>query len=75
MNLLSKNRAIRILLVTRGLSITSLAEKTKHNSSYINQIVNGKRSPSPTLAKKIADALDVEITDIFEVKESIREEV
>lgn len=73
MILKSKSKRIRIALITKGLTIVGLAGETGHNSSYINQIVNGKRSPSPTLAKKISEVLGVEISDIFEVKEIVKE--
>ncbi|MDU6258004.1 MAG: helix-turn-helix transcriptional regulator, partial [Staphylococcus epidermidis] len=37
--------------------------------SYLSSIVNGKKTPSPKLAKNIANDLDVEIKDIFYFEE------
>ena len=57
----------KFLLAKYGYTIVSLARILKMNDSYINQVVNGKRSPSPVLAKNIAEILNVEITDIFTI--------
>lgn len=57
----------KFLLAKNGYTIVSLARILKMNDSYINQVVNGKRSPSPVLAKNIAEILNVEITDIFTI--------
>lgn len=56
----------------KGFNLSDLSNKAEISSTYLSQIVNGKKTPSPKLAKKIADSLDVEIEDIFEfeVKEA-----
>ena len=33
--------------------------------SYLSQIMNGRKAPSPKLAKNIANVLEVEIKDLF----------
>ena len=37
--------------------------------AILSQIFNGKKIPSPKLAKNIANALDVEIKDLFYFEE------
>lgn len=55
-------------LYSKGLNITLLAKQTDVSVSYMSMIFKNKRNPSPTLAKKISDVLDVSIEDIFEIK-------
>ncbi|MBM0847740.1 transcriptional regulator with XRE-family HTH domain [Staphylococcus epidermidis] len=57
----------KIALFKNGLSISKFANALDINTSYANQIVNGKRTPSPKLAKKMAQILNVDITDIFNI--------
>ncbi|KKK34706.1 hypothetical protein WN59_06655 [Salinicoccus sediminis] len=57
-----------------GHNIKSFAGSIDVSYTYMSNILNG-RACSGLVAKRIAEALDVEISDIFEVKESIREEV
>lgn len=63
----SKIINFKIALFKKGLSISNFAKKLEVNTSYVNLIVNGKRKPSPELAKKMAQVLNVDITDIFNV--------
>lgn len=50
----------------KGYNLSDLSNKTGVGISYLSQIINHKKKPSPKLAKKIADVLDVDIEDIFE---------
>ncbi|MHA4767797.1 helix-turn-helix domain-containing protein [Staphylococcus capitis] len=50
----------------KGYNLSDLSNKTGVGISYLSQIINHKKNPSPKLAKKIADVLDVDIEDIFE---------
>ncbi|ERS92968.1 helix-turn-helix domain-containing protein [Staphylococcus simulans] len=59
-------RLVRKAMFIKGLNLSDLSRETEVGISYLSQIVNGKKVPSPKLANKIADALDVEIEDIFE---------
>lgn len=59
-------RLIKKAMFIKGLNLSDLSRETEVGISYLSQIVNGKKVPSPKLAKKIADALEVEIEDIFE---------
>ena len=62
----SKTIDFKIALFKKGYSISKFAE-LDINTSYANQIVNSKRKPSPELAKKMAEILNVEISDIFNI--------
>lgn len=57
-----------------GFITVDLSKKTGVSQTYLSQIINRKKEPSPKMAKRIADALGVEIEDIFEfdVKEEVR---
>lgn len=57
---------VKKAMFIKGLNLSDLSRETEVGISYLSQIVNGKKVPSPKLAKKIADALEVEIEDIFE---------
>lgn len=59
-------RLVGKAMFIKGLNLSDLSRETEVGISYLSQIVNGKKVPSPKLANKIADALDVEIEDIFE---------
>lgn len=57
---------VKKAMFIKGLNLSDLSRETEVGISYLSQIVNGKKVPSPKLAKKIADALEVEVEDIFE---------
>lgn len=62
-------RLIKKAMFIKGLNLSDLSRETEVGISYLSQIVNGKKVPSPKLAKKIADALEVEIEDLFYFEE------
>lgn len=49
----------------RGISQSRLAEMVSINRSYLNQLAAGKANPSLDKLVKIADGLDVPLTDLF----------
>ena len=59
-------------MVSRGLNAKKLAKIVPMNYVYLIQILNGKRNPSELMAIKIANALDVEVSEIFSIKEEVR---
>ncbi|MDF0359012.1 helix-turn-helix transcriptional regulator [Staphylococcus pseudintermedius] len=65
MNIQSKITEHKMIVLKKGLSVTDYAKNLDINISYANQIINGKRSPSPKLAKKMAEFLGVDIEKIF----------
>ncbi|VYU20868.1 helix-turn-helix domain-containing protein [Staphylococcus simulans] len=72
MTVLINSSTLKKAMFLKGFNLSDLAIKTEVSPTYLSQIVNGKKVPSPKLAKKIANALDVEIEEIFEfeVKEA-----
>ncbi|WP_380572699.1 helix-turn-helix transcriptional regulator [Staphylococcus hyicus] len=56
----------------KGYNLSDLSRATGISVTYLSQIINNRKTPSPKLAKNIASTLDVEIEDIFEfeVKEA-----
>ncbi|EMC0291638.1 MULTISPECIES: helix-turn-helix domain-containing protein [Staphylococcus] len=66
MSVLTNSHNFKKAMFLKGFNLSDLSNKAEISSTYLSQIVNGKKTPSPKLAKKIADALDVDIEDIFE---------
>lgn len=62
-----KRNDLKKAMFIKGLNLSALAIKAEISTTYLSQIVNGKKTPSSKIAKKIADTLDVEIVDIFEI--------
>lgn len=55
------------LLIRKGFSKKAFAEAAGIGQVTALQICNGDRSPSPRIAKRICDTLEVEFDDIFEI--------
>lgn len=56
-------------LFLKGYNLSDLSNELGIGISYLSAIVNGKKIPSPKLAKNIANTLDVEIKDLFYFEE------
>lgn len=56
------------MIIEKGYSISSLSKEINISNGHMSLIVNGKRNPSPALAKKISEILQVEWDDIFFIK-------
>ncbi len=63
-----KKTAILVAMARKGLNQSSLSSASGLNASTISNFLNEKHSPSPNSARKIADALNVNIDEIFEIK-------
>ncbi|MFI3300896.1 MAG: helix-turn-helix transcriptional regulator [Candidatus Gastranaerophilales bacterium] len=57
---------IRLIRKKKGLSQEELAEICESATAYIGTIERGIQNPSLLLLKKIADALDINICEIFD---------
>lgn len=66
MTVLINSNYLKKAMFLKGYNLSDLSNKTGVGISYLSQIINHKKTPSPKLAKKIADVLDVDIEDIFE---------
>lgn len=66
------SKEFKKLLLQKGYSQRSFAEVTEISSPYFNQIVNGDRSPSGKVAKKIVDALEMTFEEIFFIDDACK---
>lgn len=53
MTVLINSNALKKTMFLKGLNLSDLAIKTKVSTTYLSQIINGKKIPSPKLAKKL----------------------
>ncbi|HFV7826595.1 TPA: helix-turn-helix domain-containing protein [Staphylococcus aureus] len=72
MTILANTRKFKEAMFLKGFNLSDLSRETGVGISYLSQIINGKKIPSPKLAKKMAEVLQVEINELFEfeVKEA-----
>ena len=63
--------AIVQLRKEQGISQYNLAIKANITFRYLSDIENGKRNLSLNILEKIANALDVNLSEIFELAEKI----
>lgn len=64
---------IFVAMAKKGFNQTLLSETSGLDRSSISNFLNGKRNPSPTSANKIAEALDTDIEELFEIEVSPEE--
>ena len=57
---------IRYLRQQKGLSIESLALEAEINRNYLGDLERGMRNPTVVVLSKIARALDIDLTTLFE---------
>lgn len=70
---MSDSEKIKDLMKARNLSQNAFARETGVAQSYISYIINGKQEITERIAKKICDALDIDIS-YFQKEESVKEE-
>lgn len=58
----------RLLIAKMGKSLRRFSQENGFSHTYLSQILNGERHPSPVVAGKISKGLNLEIEDIFFVK-------
>lgn len=65
---------LRYLIAKRGHSLRSFSKISGISLSYLSLIVNNKATPSPKMAKKISENLNVNMDYLFdfEIKEEIK---
>ncbi|MGX0350247.1 helix-turn-helix domain-containing protein [Staphylococcus hominis] len=69
MSIIINNVNFKKAMFLKGYNLSDLSKELGIGISYLSAIVNGKKIPSPKLAKNIANALDVEIKDLFYFEE------
>lgn len=65
MSVLIKTSVFKKAMFIKGFNLSDLSKETGVGISYLSQIINGKKIPSPKLAKKISDSLNIEIEELF----------
>ncbi|WP_017464906.1 helix-turn-helix domain-containing protein [Staphylococcus epidermidis] len=69
MSILINIKSFKKAMFLKGYNLSDLSKELGIGISYLSSITNGKKIPSPKLAKNIANALDVEIKDLFHFEE------
>ncbi|MGX0658442.1 helix-turn-helix domain-containing protein [Staphylococcus hominis] len=69
MSIIINNMNFKKAMFLKGYNLSDLSKELGIGISYLSSIANGKKIPSPKLAKNIANALDVEIKDLFYFEE------
>lgn len=59
------------MLIKKGLSKKAFAEAAGIGQVTALQICNGDRNPSPRIAKRICETLEVEFDDIFIIEKKV----
>ena len=67
-------KAVRDARIKKGMSQERLADLSELHRTYISDIELGKRNVSIGNIEKIADALDMKISDIFLEMEGMNDE-
>lgn len=68
-----KINKVKKLMFLKGMLANDLAKTLDISPNYMSRIMNNKVNVSPRLAKNMSATLGVEISDIFEVKETVKE--
>ena len=66
MNLLKLSQNIRRIRQAQGMTVAGLAERSGFSKGFISQIENFRQSPSLKSLMKIADALGVSFSELFD---------
>ena len=66
MNLLKLSQNIRRVRLAQGMTVSRLAERSGYSKGFISQVENFRQSPSLKSLMKIADALGVSFSELFD---------
>lgn len=67
-NLVRLGKRIRQIRLEKGKSQLDLALDANVNRNYLSDLENGRRNPSILILYRLADALEVEISEFFPSK-------
>lgn len=73
MKITTRTDDLRVLMMRKGLTKRLLAKSAGIGHTTTIQVCNGTRNPSPPIAKKIIDVLEVEFDEIFTIESVGRE--
>lgn len=62
---LRDSNLVRTEIVKLGYTSKAFAAAIGINANYFSQVLNGRRNPSPTTAKKIADKININLDKLF----------
>ncbi|TMN23812.1 helix-turn-helix transcriptional regulator [Lentibacillus cibarius] len=54
-------------LIRKGFSQRQFSSHVGMSENYFNQIINHKKSPSPHVARNIANQLELTFDDVFQI--------
>lgn len=54
-------------LIEKGYSQRAFSKSLGMSENYLNQIMNDKKNPSPSVAKKIVSVLKLNFHDVFKI--------
>ena len=57
--------ATKLDIIKLGVNIRQFANRLDIGQSYLSNILQGKKNPSPALAKRIADEIGKPIQEVF----------
>ena len=66
---------IKELMEEKGVTSASIAESVGIHKVSVSNIINGKQNPSAETLEKFAEALGVEMWELFKSKSEIVEEI
>ena len=69
MTVIIKSNYLKELMFLKGHNLSTLADEVGISISYMSQIMNGKRTPSAMLAKKISKVFGVSVNELFTFKD------
>lgn len=64
-----RGNQLAVTRMKKGMSVRALAKKANISHCYLSQIENRQRNPSPKIAVRLCQALEVDFDELFEVVE------
>jgi len=74
MKIIVDKNNIQKLMFFKGLLLKDLAKEVGVSDGYLSNILNQKTNVGNRVAKKLADVLEVEVKDIFVIRNHKQEE-
>lgn len=65
MKFIASKKVFMKAMFLNGYNVSELSKEADVGVSYLSQIINGKKTPSPNLAKKLASILNMKVEDLF----------
>lgn len=58
--------ATKLEVIKLGMNMRQFADRLEIGQSYLSNILQGKKNPSPSLAKRITDEIGKPIQEVFD---------